>query len=74
MRKTKFRWLALLLAMVSLFGVLAIPASADYYYAMKVSVYYKDESGKTLAPTYTTTVNATTTTCPCRRPPFQGIF
>ena len=43
MRKTKFRWLALLLAMVSLFGVLAIPASADYYYAMKVSVYYKDE-------------------------------
>ena len=44
MRKTKakFRWLALLLAMVSLFGVLAIPASADYYYAMKVSVYYKD--------------------------------
>ena len=62
MRKTKFRWLALLLATVALFGVLAIPASADYYYAMKVSVYYKDESGKTLAPTYTTTVNATTTT------------
>ena len=60
--KTKFRWLAFLLAMVSLFGVLAIPASADYYYAMKVSVYYKDESGKTLAPTFTTTVNATTTT------------
>ena len=29
--KTKFRWLALLLAMVSMFGVLAIPASADYY-------------------------------------------
>lgn len=45
MRKTKakFRWLALLLAMVSLFGVLAIPASADYYYAMKVSVYYRKE-------------------------------
>ena len=71
MRKTKFRWLALLLAMVSLFGVLAIPASADYYYAMKVSVYYKDESGKTLAPTFTTTVNATTTTLSV---PFQGIL
>lgn len=72
MRKTQFRWLALLLAMVSLFGVLAIPASADYYYAMKVSVYYKDESGKTLAPTYTTTVNATTTTLSVPSPAVSG--
>lgn len=76
MRKTKakFRWLALLLAMVSLFGVLAIPASADYYYAMKVSVYYKDESGKTLAPTYTTTVNATTTTLSVPSPAVSGYL
>ena len=74
MRKTKFRWLALLLAMVSLFGVLAIPASADYYYAMKVSVYYKDESGKTLAPTYTTTVNATTTTLSVPSPAISGYL
>lgn len=74
MRKTKFRWLALLLAMVSLFGVLAIPASADYYYAMKVSVYYKDESGKTLAPTFTTTVNATTTTLSVPSPAVSGYL
>ncbi|UKI12775.1 MAG: hypothetical protein L6V84_09155 [Oscillospiraceae bacterium] len=52
MRKTKFRWLALSACHGILFGVLAIPASADYYYAMKVSVITKDESGKTLAPTF----------------------
>lgn len=39
MRKTKFRWLALLLATVSLFGVLAIPASADYYYHYDAGLY-----------------------------------
>ena len=76
MRKNEIRWLALLLAMVSLFGVLAIPASADYYYAMKVSVYYKDESGENACPRlFTTTVNATTTTLSVPSPAVSsGIF
>ncbi len=54
--------LAVVLVVVTLVSMAAIPASAGY--SMAITIYYKNESGAQVAPTYTTTIDAAATTKP----------
>ena len=62
MRKHLSKLLALLLVAVTLVGTFAVPASAAGSYPMSCSIYYKDESGNTVATTKTWSMNAADTT------------
>lgn len=62
--KRTVKIISVILALISLISVIAIPASAEYNYPMAVTIYYKDESGNTLSPTVSTTVNAAASTKP----------
>lgn len=62
MSKHLTKILSLVLVAVTLVSMFAIPASASTGYPMNCSIYYKDESGNTLATTKTWTMNAADTT------------
>ena len=62
MRKHLTKILSLLLVAVTLVSMFAIPASAAGSYPMTCYIYYKDESGATVATTKSWTMNAADTT------------
>ena len=62
MKKHFSRVLAMVLVLVTLVATFAVPASAAGSYPMSCSIYYKDESGKTVATTKTFSMNAADTT------------
>lgn len=55
--KHRIKLIAVILAVVSIFSVLVVPASA-YSYPMSLTIYYKDEAGNTLKSPYTGSFNA----------------
>ncbi len=61
MKWTKF--LSVFLVFVTLFPLVATCVSASGY-AIKVTIYYKNESGATIAPSVSTTINAAATNKP----------
>ena len=62
MKKHFSRVLAMVLVLVTLVATFAVPASAAGSYPMSCSIYYKDESGKTVATTKTFSMNAADST------------
>ena len=56
--------LSVVLAVIMLLSVFAVTAFAEIGYPMSVTIYYKNESGAQVAPTFTTSINAAATTKP----------
>ena len=61
MKKHFTKITAMLLVVISLVSLCVVPAAAAGSYPMSCSIYYKDESGKTVATTKTFTMNAADT-------------
>ena len=62
MRKHFSKIIAMLLVVITLVSLCVVPAAAAGSYPMNCSIYYKDESGKTVATTKTFSMNAADTT------------
>ena len=61
MKKHFTKITAMLLVVISLVSLCVVPAAATGSYPMNCSIYYKDESGKTVATTKTFSMNAADT-------------